>query len=76
MSMFGGGASKQAAADAEKSRKLQQISNDRQLGQTAQQEQQLSPSRKAPRGRKLFVTDFTSTFNNGLSNTLGGGSTS
>lgn len=69
MSFLGGGASKQAAQDAEKSRKLQQISNDRQLAQTAQEEQRLSPSRKIPRGRRLFVTDMTPA----SKSTLGGG---
>lgn len=68
MSIFGGGASKQAAADAAKARALQQISNDRQVAQTQAEEQRVSPSRKAPRGRRLFVTDF----NSSLPSTFGG----
>lgn len=59
----GGGASKDAAA----ARALQQVSNDRQLAATQAAEQSQRPSRRAPRGRRLFET-----MSEGLSTTLGG----
>lgn len=73
--LFGGaGGSNDAAraearADAEKSRQLQQIANDRQLAQLNETERRAGASRRAPRGRRLFLTGED---NGGLAQTLGG----
>ncbi len=63
--LFGGGS---ASKDAEKARALQQVANDRQLASLTAAEQKQRPSRKAPRGRRLFETIGQSD----LSATLGG----
>ena len=51
--LFGGG-NKQAKAEAEKSRQLQQVANDRQLAEANRNNQAVAATRRAPRGRRLF----------------------
>lgn len=52
-----GGKNNAAQKEAEKSRQLQQIANDRQLAALQAQDQDAATSRKAVRGRKLFADD-------------------
>lgn len=52
-----GGKNNTAQKEAEKSRQLQQIANDRQLAAMQAQEQDTTTTRKAVRGRKLFSDD-------------------
>ena len=59
----------EAKKAAEKQKRLQQIANDRQLAQVNADEQRNSVSRRAPRGRRLLVSDQSA---GGLASTLGG----
>jgi len=53
--LFGGGGDNGAAkAEAEKSRQLQQVANDRQLAEANRNTQAIGATRRAPRGRRLF----------------------
>jgi len=55
-SLFGGGkAQREAQRQAEESRKMQQVANDRQLAELRSQEVRGTASRRNPRGRRLFV---------------------
>ncbi|WP_062203497.1 hypothetical protein [Aureimonas sp. AU12] len=72
--LFGGGddakkAAEQARKDSALSRQLQAVSNDQQLAQVQKAELDTGASRKASRGRRLFVTDAG---DGGLATTLGG----
>lgn len=51
--LFGGGDSG-AKAEAEKSRQLQQVANDRQLAELNRKDTAVAATRRAPRGRRLF----------------------
>jgi hypothetical protein len=51
--LFGGG-SKDAKREAEKSRDLQRVANDRQLAEANRNNQAVAATRRAPRGRRLF----------------------
>ncbi len=55
----GGGASKQAQADAQKSRDIQRVANERQLASLNSQNNatMAGQTRRAPRGRRLFEGD-------------------
>lgn len=53
-SLFGGG-SKDAKRQAEESRRMQQVANDRQLAELRAQETRDKTSRRNPRGRRLFI---------------------
>lgn len=56
--LFGGGGSDKAAkAEAEKSRQLQQVANDRQLAEANRNNNAIGATRRAPRGRRLFEDD-------------------
>lgn len=66
-SMLFGGGDKAAQQAADKSRQLQQISNDRQLSQLNENDKAAGASRAAPRGRRLFESGA-----GGLASTLGG----
>ena len=66
-SLFGG--DDDAKEAAEKQQRLQKIANDRQLAQVNADEQRSSVSRRAPRGRRLLVSDQSA---GGLASTLGG----
>lgn len=53
--LFGGGGSDKAAkAEAEKSRQLQRVANDRQLAEANRNSNAIGATRRAPRGRRLF----------------------
>ncbi len=52
--LFGGGSNKEAAREAEKSRDLQKVANDRQLAEANRNSQAVAATRRAPRGRRLF----------------------
>ena len=67
--LFGGGEQEDARKAAERQRELQKIANDRQLAQLNADEQRNSVSRKAPRGRRLLVSNADT---GGLATTLGG----
>ncbi|MCZ4073551.1 hypothetical protein [Agrobacterium sp. LMR679] len=49
-----GGSDKSAKQEAEKSRQLQQVANDRQLAEANRNNQAVAATRRAPRGRRLF----------------------
>lgn len=49
-----GGSDKSARREAEKSRQLQQVANDRQLAEANRNNQAVAATRRAPRGRRLF----------------------
>ncbi|MCF6368334.1 hypothetical protein [Rhizobium halophilum] len=51
--LFGGG-DNGAKKEAEKSRQLQQVANDRQLAEANRNTQAIGATRRAPRGRRLF----------------------
>ncbi|CDZ67639.1 Hypothetical protein NGAL_HAMBI2605_59200 [Neorhizobium galegae bv. orientalis] len=51
--LFGGG-DDSAKKAAEKSRQLQEVSNDRQLAELNRNDKAVSATRRAPRGRRLF----------------------
>lgn len=51
--LFGGG-DKGARAEAEKSRQLQQVANDRQLAEVNRNKTAVGATRRAPRGKRLF----------------------
>lgn len=51
--LFGGG-DKTAKREAEKSRQLQQVANDRQLAEANRNDKAIGATRRAPRGRRLF----------------------
>lgn len=51
--LFGGG-DDTAAREAEKSRELQSVANDRQLAAANRNTQAVAATRRAPRGRRLF----------------------
>lgn len=51
--LFGGG-DKSAKREAEKSRQLQQVANDRQLSELNRNDKAIATTRRAPRGRRLF----------------------
>ena len=53
-SLFGGGGDKDAKKEAEKSRQLQAVANDRQLAELNRNDKVVAANRKAPRGRRLF----------------------
>lgn len=50
--LFGGG--NDASKEAEKSRQLQSVANDRQLSEANRNTQAVAATRRAPRGRRLF----------------------
>ena len=52
--LFGGGENKAAKRQAEQSRQLQQVANDRQLAEANRNDAAIGASRRAPRGRRLF----------------------
>ena len=52
--LFGGGADKEAKQEAQKSRELQAVSNDRQLAEGNRADNKAAISRRPPRGRRLF----------------------
>lgn len=52
-SLFGGG-DKDAKRQAEQSRQLQQVANDRQLAEQNRNSAAVGATRRAPRGRRLF----------------------
>lgn len=52
--LFGGGSDNSAKKEAEKSRQLQQVANDRQLAEVNRNSQAIGSTRRAPRGRRLF----------------------
>lgn len=66
-SLFGGG--DDAKKEAEKSRQLQAIANDRQLAELNESDTRSGGSRRAPRGRRLLLADQSQ---GGLASTLGG----
>lgn len=51
--LFGGG-DNSARREAEKSRQLQQVANDRQLSELNRNDKAVAATRRAPRGRRLF----------------------
>lgn len=51
--LFGGG-NKDAKRQAEQSRQLQAVANDRQLAEQNRNSAAVGASRRAPRGRRLF----------------------
>ncbi len=51
--LFGGG-DNSAKKEAEKSRQLQRVANDRQLAEANRNSTAIGATRKAPRGRRLF----------------------
>lgn len=51
--LFGGG-DDTAKKEAEKSRQLQAVANDRQLAELNRNDKAVAATRKAPRGRRLF----------------------
>lgn len=51
---FGGSGDDQARRQAEQSRQLQQVANDRQLAEANRNNAAVGASRRAPRGRRLF----------------------
>ncbi|GCA49295.1 hypothetical protein KGO5_01738 [Sinorhizobium sp. KGO-5] len=51
--LFGGG-DNGAKQEAEKSRQLQQVANDRQLAELNRNDKAVAATRRAPRGRRLF----------------------
>lgn len=53
MNLMGGNA---AQRQAEKSRELQRVANDRQAAELRLQEQRDGASRRSPRGRRLFTS--------------------
>ena len=60
-SLFGGRKDNRAAEESQKNRELQRISNERQLSAQQAETTRSSPSRRKPRGRRLFSTDDTKT---------------
>ena len=54
--LFGGGSksNNDAKVEAEKSRQLQQVANDRQLAELNRNDNAVAATRRAPRGRRLF----------------------
>lgn len=66
--VFGGGddAAKKAAQEQ---RQLQAVANDRQLAQLNEDGKASGASRRAPRGRRLLLSDSSE---GGLASTLGG----
>lgn len=55
-SLFGGGkAKREAQRQAEESRRMQSVANDRQLAELRAQETRGTASRRNPRGRRLFT---------------------
>lgn len=52
--LFGGGDGGAAKREAEKSRQLQAVANDRQLSDLNRKDTAVGATRKAPRGRRLF----------------------
>lgn len=52
--MLFGGTDNTAKKEAEKSRQLQQVSNDRQLAELNRNDKAVGATRRAPRGRRLF----------------------
>ncbi|MBS9720045.1 hypothetical protein JYU29_05000 [Tianweitania sp. BSSL-BM11] len=57
MASIMGGGSGAAKAAAEKSRRVQQVANDRQLAALQSSNEDAGATRKTPRGRRLFVSD-------------------
>lgn len=57
--IFGGGRNKEAEAAAALSQRQQQIANDRQLAALNKQDQEATPARRNPRGRRLFTDKST-----------------
>lgn len=55
-SLFGGG-NKAAARQAEESRQLQRVANDRQAAELRRESKSAAISRRNPRGRRLFADD-------------------
>lgn len=53
-SLFGGGDDGAAKREAEKSRQLQAVANDRQLAEANRNDSAVAATRRAPRGRRLF----------------------
>lgn len=51
--LFGGG-NDAAKKEAEKSRQMQQVANDRQLAEANRNTQAIGATRRAPRGKRLF----------------------
>lgn len=52
--LFGGGGNKEAQRQAERSRRQQQVANDRQLAELNRSESRAALTRRNPRGRRLF----------------------
>ena len=65
--LFGGG-DKAATRAAEQAKALQAVANDRQLAALNADDTRTNASRRAPRGRRLLLSNESS----GLSTTLGG----
>jgi hypothetical protein len=55
--LFGGGDA--AKREAQRSRELQQVANERQLSEANRKNEAVGASRKAPRGRRLFEETST-----------------
>lgn len=66
--IFGGG-NDDAKRAAENQRQLQKVANDRQLAQLNESDRSTGASRRAPRGRRLLLSDSSK---GGLATTLGG----
>lgn len=49
-----GGSDNGAKREAERSRQLQQVANDRQLSELNRNDKSVAATRRAPRGRRLF----------------------
>ncbi|NDV87047.1 hypothetical protein GTW51_10070 [Aurantimonas aggregata] len=67
--LFGGGGGDEAKKQAAEQRQLQSIANDRQLAALNEDSKASGASRRAPRGRRLLLSD---TAEGGLASTLGG----
>lgn len=57
MTQILGGGSGAAKRQAQKSREVQQIANDRQLAALRESESRTGATRRNPRGRRLFATN-------------------
>lgn len=57
MQLFRRGGSRDAARRAEEQQQMQQVANDRQLAELRRQDSTAQPSRRRPRGRRLFAED-------------------
>lgn len=57
MSMLFGGGSGGASQQAAQNRQLQKVANDRQLAELRSEDARVQPSRRRPRGRRLFAEE-------------------